>query len=140
MVYLGKTANKDMFYGAKPQLFIRAREMRKNPTEAEKKLWNKLQKFRKKGFIFRRQHPIDIFIADFYCHKLKIIIEVDGEIHEKEDAKDYDDGRSAELENYGMKILRFKNSEVLTNLENVLLVINDSISKISSPSHPGEGE
>jgi len=70
MVYLGKTKVKDMFIGAKPDLFRYAKNMRKEPTEAEDILWKHLRKLRNEGFIFRRQHPIDIFIADFYCHKL----------------------------------------------------------------------
>ena len=94
MVYLGKTKVKDMFIGAKPDLFVYARNMRKKPTEAENILWEHLRKFRKEGFVFRRQHPVDIFIADFYCHKLKLVIEVDGGIHCNEITREYDEGRS----------------------------------------------
>lgn len=140
MVYLGKTVEREMYFGAKPQLLKFAREMRKKPTESEKKLWKKLQKLRLKGFIFRRQHPIDIYIADFYCHSLKLVIEVDGEIHENIQNQEYDEGRSAELERYGIKVLRFKNYQVLDNIEKVLIIINDSISELSSPSLPGEGD
>jgi very-short-patch-repair endonuclease len=86
MVYLGKSVERNMNLRAKPELFKFAREMRKNPTETEKLLWNILRKFRSKGYILRRQHPIDLFIADFYCHKLKLIVEVDGPIHEEEEA------------------------------------------------------
>ena len=113
MVYLGKSVVKDMHIGAKPELFKYAQEMRKNPTESEKVLWNILRKFRHNGYIFRRQHPVDIFIADFYCYKLKLIIEVDGGVHGSEQAKEYDDGRSAELKKYGLNILRFTNVQVL---------------------------
>jgi very-short-patch-repair endonuclease len=140
MVYIGKTVEKDMYFGAKPELLKRAREMRKNPTDSEKKLWKELQKFRTKGFIFRRQHPIDIFIADFYCHKLRLIIEADGEIHDNEESQEYDEGRSAELEKYDIKVLRFKNSEVLNNINKVTTTITTLISEISSPSLPGEGD
>ena len=63
-----------MYYGAKPKILEYAREMRKNPTEAESKLWRELQKLKDKGIIFRRQHPIDIFIADFYSHSIKLVI------------------------------------------------------------------
>jgi very-short-patch-repair endonuclease len=55
--------------------------MRKNLTLAEKTLWGQLTKYRTRGFVFRRQHPVDFFIADFYCHKIKLVIEVDGDIH-----------------------------------------------------------
>lgn len=53
---------------------------------------------RERGFVFRRQHPVDFFIADFYCHKIKLVIEVDGEIHSHEENFRYDDSRSGELE------------------------------------------
>ena len=80
MVYLGKTVEKEMYYGAKTQLLEFAREMRKNPTESEKRLWKELKKLRKKDIIFRRQHPIDIFIADFYCHENRLVVEIDGKM------------------------------------------------------------
>jgi very-short-patch-repair endonuclease len=140
MVYLGKTVEKEMYYGAKTQLLEFAREMRKNPTESEKRLWKELKKLRKKDIIFRRQHPIDIFIADFYCHSLKLIIEVDGEIHENQASQEYDEGRSGELDRYGIKVLRFKNSEVLNNIEKVLITTVNLISELSSPSLSGEGD
>jgi very-short-patch-repair endonuclease len=70
MAYLGKTVEREMYFGAKPELFRLAKEMRNNPTDAEKILWEYLREFRSAGYTFRRQHPIDIFIADFYCHKI----------------------------------------------------------------------
>jgi len=79
MAYLGKAKVKDMFIDAKPELFRLAHNYRNNPTEAEKILWEHLRKFRSEGFVFRRQHPIVFFIADFYCHKIKLVIEVDGD-------------------------------------------------------------
>jgi very-short-patch-repair endonuclease len=81
MVYLGKTVNKAMHAGAKAELFRLAQEMRKKSTLAEKYLWKLLRKLRFEGYTFRRQHPIEFYIADFYCHKLKLIVEVDGEVH-----------------------------------------------------------
>ena len=140
MVYLGKSVVKEMHAGAKPEIFRFAKEMRKNPTESEKALWDILRKFRFKGYIFRRQHPVDIFIADFYCHKLKLIIEVDGEIHDSDQAMEYDDGRSAELEKYGLKILRFTNDQVLKETEMVTSQIQNYITILTSPSPPGEGD
>ena len=102
MAYLGKSVEKVMHFGAKPELFNFAQEMRKNPTETEQVLWKTLRKFRFEGFVFRRQHPIDIFVADFYCHKLKLVIEVDGEIHFNQLSQEYDFGRTGELEKHGM--------------------------------------
>ncbi|MDQ1332945.1 MAG: hypothetical protein QG576_980 [Bacteroidota bacterium] len=88
MVYFGKSVVRDMYFGAKPELFRLAQKMRNKPTKAEKILWEKLKQFRKDGYTFRRQHPIDIFIVDFYCHKLKLVIEVDGEIHSGQQAQE----------------------------------------------------
>ena len=123
MVYLGKSVVKDMHVGAKPELFRYAQQMRKNPTESEKALWNILRKFRYEGYGFRRQHPVDIFIADFYYHKLKLIVEVDGDVHDSEQAMEYDDGRSAELEKYGLDIIRFTNDQVLKEPDKVTVHI-----------------
>jgi very-short-patch-repair endonuclease len=103
MVYLGKSKVKEMYIGAKPELFRLASKMRKNPTEPENFLWKHLRKFRSGGFVFRRQHPIDIFIADFYCHKIKLVIEVDGEYYSNDENRKYDDNRSGELERVELK-------------------------------------
>ena len=140
MVYMGKSVEKEMYFGDKPKILEYARELRKNPTEAESKLWRELQKLRDKGIIFRRHHPIDIFIADFYSHSIKLVIEVDGEIHEDNHSKEKDDGRSAILESYGIKVIRFKNDQILENPNQVLTHITNLISDLSSPSLPGEGD
>jgi len=136
MADLGKSKVKDMFVGAKSELFQYARRMRNNPTEAEKILWKHLRKMRSKGFVFRRQHPIDIFIADFYCHKVKLVIEVDGEIHSNDKTREYDDGRSGELERFGVSVLRFTNDEVMNNQNQVLKKISNIIDELASPAHP----
>ena len=129
-----------MYFGAKPDIMTHTRELRKNLTESEQKLWKELRKLRTKGIIFRRQHPIDIFIADFYCHSIKLVIEVDGEIHKNQNAHEYDEVRSAELERYEIRVIRFKNNEILNDIEKVLRSITNSISVISSPSPSGEGD
>ena len=65
------------------------------------------------------QPPINIFIADFYCHAIKLVVEVDGKIHNKEENKDNDLNRTAELESYGITVIRFSNDEVLEDIEEV---------------------
>jgi very-short-patch-repair endonuclease len=112
MVHFGKGRFKDMYISAKPELFRLANHMRHEPTEAEQTLWNELRKFRSKGYVFRRQHPIDFYIADFYCHKVKLVIEVDGGIHSKVQNIEYDDNRSGEFERYGIRVIRFKNAQI----------------------------
>jgi very-short-patch-repair endonuclease len=84
------------------------------------------------GVRFRRQHLIMFFIADFYCHEVKLVVEVDGEIHN--DKTDYDDGRSAEMEKFGILVLRITNTEVETSLEKVIYQIETIVNeRLKSP-------
>lgn len=97
-----------------------AKQLRANQTKAESKLWKFLRNRKLANAKFRRQHPIGPFIADFYCHKFKLVIEVDGNIHNNPDAKEYDLGRQFEIEELGIKVIRFSNEEVLTRPEVVI--------------------
>ena len=90
-------------------------------TEAERIIWNKL--LRNLPFTVLRQKPIDNFIVDFYCAKLKLVIEIDGSDHFTEDRIEYDKDRTAILEAYGLKVIRFRNDEVIQNFDNVCDVI-----------------
>ena len=101
-----------MHYGAHPLIFRKAAELRNKMTFAEGLLWNYL-KANEWGYKFRRQHPLFMYVADFYCHQLKLIIEIDGSIHELEDVKRNDAIRENHLKNLGLKIIRFKNEEVI---------------------------
>lgn len=109
-----------MFYGAPPHIFEKARELRKRMTPAEQKLWERLKKKQINGNRFRRQHPISNFIADFYCHSAKLIIEVDGGIHSIEEQKEYDVQRSEKLNRLGVAVIRFTNKEIEEQLETVI--------------------
>ncbi len=109
-----------MYYNANEHILDRAKELRDTETEAEKLLWEQLRAKKVNGFKFRRQHAIERFIADFYCHKAKLVIEVDGRIHNKPEVKERDINRTAEIEKYGIKIIRLTNKEILEDLENVL--------------------
>jgi very-short-patch-repair endonuclease len=129
-----KVIEKNMFFGAKAELFSLALQMRKNPTEAERVMWKILRKYRQSGYPFRRQHPIEFYIADFYCHNLRLVIEVDGEIHKGKEIKIHDEGRTGELESFGIKILRFTNSQVLYDNDRVVERINDTIKELISTS------
>jgi len=98
----------------------RAREMRKNMTEAEKKLWFELlvaDKFH--GLRFLRQKPIDNFIVDFYCSKLRLVIEVDGDSHFSEQGEAYDEERTFILNKYGIEVIRYNNNDIFNNIEGV---------------------
>jgi very-short-patch-repair endonuclease len=124
--------DKSMYYGAKPETFAAAKILRENMTKSEKLLWEQLKSKQICGLRFRRQHPIAFFIADFYCHEAKLVIELDGEIHNQQ--REYDDGRSAEMEKYFIKVKRFTNSEIENNIEEVIKDIENEIkSRIKSP-------
>lgn len=110
-----------------PDLVPRAKEMRKNPTPTEKKLWAFLRQFPLK---MCRQRPIDQFIVDFYCPKLKLVIEVDGEVHLTPEAMAYDARRTKVLEGYGLTVIRFTNDEVKYDFEAVCEKISGFISSL----------
>ena len=127
MGIIKKVIEKNMFFGAKAEVFTLALLMRKNSTEAERAMWKILRKFRHSGFPFRRQHPIEFYIADFYCHKLRLVIEVDGEIHTEKEIQKHDEGRTGELERLGIKVLRFTNNQILHDSDLVVEKINATI-------------
>ena len=108
-----------MFEGANHLLFEKAKKLRKNMTVAETVLCMYL-KGGINGFKFRRQHPIGLYIADFYCHKVKLIVEVDGSIHNLTKIFEADKIRQQDLENWGYKVVRFSNQHVLNQIEKVL--------------------
>ncbi|ACC81044.1 endonuclease domain-containing protein [Nostoc punctiforme] len=113
-----------------PKLVERAKELRKNMTPAEKKLWYEYLR----NFQFRvlRQRPINHFIVDFYCPTLKIVIEVDGDSHFTDESQEYDLERTNILEGYGLKIIRFTNSQVLNHFDSVC----EQIQRLIPPSTP----
>jgi very-short-patch-repair endonuclease len=113
--------------GSKDKNFINAKELRSNTTEAEDYLWKFLANRRLNGYKFRRQHPILKYIADFYCHEARLIVEVDGDVHNNEDCRMHDEGRSDELKEYGVRVIRFTNHEILNSIEKVLQQINITI-------------
>ena len=117
-----RSIERSMFYNAKPGIFQKAEELRNNMTEAEKLLWERLCK-KQLGVRFKAQHPIERFIADFYCHSAKLVVELDGEIHNHQ--KEYDIGREAEMEKYEIKVIRFKNNEVFEDIEGVVETIRE---------------
>ena len=106
----------------KPTDYRLARNLRQNPTNGEQVLWHQLRVATKNtGFKFRCQHPIQPYIADFICLKLRLIIEVDGISHDLR--LDKDKKRDAHLKHMGYEVLRFTNEEVLKNWEGVVTVI-----------------
>jgi very-short-patch-repair endonuclease len=116
-----------IYCGANPEIIKIAKENRKNMTPAEKKLWHYLQNRKLSGMKFRRQHPVSKFIADFYCHEVKLIIEVDGGYHLETHQKDSDVGREFELKDLDLTIIRFRNEEIENNIDDVLERIKTAI-------------
>ena len=126
-----RVIERNMFYGAEQNIFEQASMLRKNMTLAELILWKKLKDRKVFKVKFRRQHPIDIFIVDFYCHELKLVIEIDGEIHSEYETKEYDLGRTAELEKYGIIVLRFSNNQVIHHIDYVINKIQIRIRELA---------
>jgi len=109
----------NMFYGAGHLIFEKAKQLRNNVTPTEMILWGRL----KESFPdlkFRRQHPISFYITDFYCHTKKLVIEIDGSIHNLEEIKINDELRQKELEALGLTVIRFTTKEISHELESVL--------------------
>lgn len=123
--------SNNMFFGAPAESFMKASLLRKNMTVAESILWEELRNKRLLNLKFRRQHPIGIYIVDFYCHELKLVIEVDGEYHQFKDQMQKDFIRTEILEEFGLKVVRFNNEEIENNKTKVLETLDTIIKNIN---------
>ena len=111
---------------ASKEMQQRARELRKEMTPAEKKLWQYLRGEQLAGAHFRKQHAVDTYIVDFFCAKSKLVIEVDGDSHAEH--MEYDAARTQWLsEQHDYRVLRFTNREVLTNIDAVVEAIRAAL-------------
>jgi very-short-patch-repair endonuclease len=119
--------NDKLHLGSKGNNFINAVELRRTSTEAEIALWNRLRNKRLNGYKFRRQHPIKNYVADFYCHEARLIVEADGEIHDEVSIKEYDEKRTCDLKEFGIRVIRFTNRDILNKIDEVLIKINVEI-------------
>ena len=122
---------ENMFYGANSFVFQRAEELRNRMTPSEEVLWKSIH-INEWKLKFRRQHPIANWVVDFYCHAIKLVIEVDGDVHEADDVKRNDEEREKYLKNLGLTVLRFKNEELFKNKKAVLEKISETIEKLKS--------
>lgn len=113
-----------------------ARELRQNQTDAEQLLWKLLRDRRFAGKKFRRQHPVDRYILDFYCQESKLAIELDGGQHSDEATKQYDEDRTRYLNEHGIRVIRFWNNQVLQETDAVL----ESLWSALTPTPLPEGE
>ncbi|MBU0517282.1 MAG: endonuclease domain-containing protein [Proteobacteria bacterium] len=121
---------------ASEKRIVRARQLRRRQTEAEKRLWYHLRARRLGGHKFRRQHPVGPFVVDFYCEATRLVIEVDGGGHNEPCQRVYDQRRTMLLEGFGLRVLRFWNDEVLVNTEQVLEVILSALEDAPSAVAP----
>ena len=111
---------------SKPEFKSLRQHLRHNLTRAEAFLWNQLKARKFEGKRFTKQHSIGQYIVDFYCASEKLIIELDGEVHNNPTAQDYDLNRTKDLNTLGYKIIRFENKMVFENLASVLKEIKDN--------------
>jgi very-short-patch-repair endonuclease len=125
-----------MHNDAKPEIYKNAAKLRENMTEAELKLWEYL-KTKPFGYKFRRQHPFGIFVLDFYCHKLRISIEVDGHYHLYGEQRERDVERTAYVQSLGITEYRFTNEEILDDFDKSIDSINEILRAATPPGVGG---
>ena len=113
----------------------KCRSLRKNQTEAEKRLWGILKNRQLNNMKFRRQFSVGKYILDFYCPEISLGIEADGGQHYYDEGRQNDEIRTSELSELGIKIIRFSNRDILTNINGVYESISNIIDK-EKPPHP----
>jgi very-short-patch-repair endonuclease len=145
MVKLKYSFDYLLHLGTSDKIFSMAHSLRQEMTDAEKLLWKALRNRKLNNLKFRRQHPIGQFVADFYCHEAKLVVEVDGSIHRLANISERDEGRTFELNRKNIKVIRFTNEEIFGDINMVLEKIVQSVENISPtntsprPSPQGEG-
>ena len=127
MVKLKGRQDYPFYFGATPNLLKIASDLRKNMTRSEKVLWKELRKRKLEGFKFRRQHPIAVFVVDFFCYDAMLVIEVDGNVHESSYQMERDIERTKILNDFGIRELRFKNEDIFNNIEEVVTEIKRNL-------------
>jgi len=119
-----------------------SRQLRENMTDAERQLWSKIRMKQLKGCHFYRQKPIGDYIVDFFCPRAKLVIEVDGSHHLVGESIEYDRIRDEYLSGFGLRVLRFTNTDVLTRIEGVVdsIIENMEGNPPVSPFEKGGGK
>ena len=118
------------------QSILRSRQLRRDSTPAERKLWAVLRGAPLDGFKFRRQQRLGPYFGDFVCQSLRLVIEIDGDTHDGARAQARDARRTAFLEHEGYRVVRFTNADVMKNLDGVVGAIRSALQADSpSPSH-----
>jgi very-short-patch-repair endonuclease len=139
MTQLKSIIDLPMYFGASIETLEKARALRKEMTPFEKLIWQQIRMRKLNGFKFRRQHPISLFIADFFCYEALLILEIDGSVHDQPDQKAYDIERTGILNTLNIKVLRFTNNDVQYNMPGVLKEIRKELltrKDSNTPSQP----
>jgi very-short-patch-repair endonuclease len=110
------------------QAVLTARRLRGQLTDVEQALWAALRDSRLHGIKFRRQHPFGPYVLDFFCVKAQLVLELDGSVHDQPEQKDYDRERTEYLESHGLRVLRFRNEDVMDRLNEVVRKIVEAAS------------
>jgi len=127
MAYLGKTREPAYFFHASHETIGFAKRLRKKTTPCEKLLWERLRRKNIRGVKFKRQHPLEYYVADFYCHEAHLVIEVDGPYHDRPEQTGHDENRTAELDRFDIRVIRVTNDEIRHHLGSVLQKIRQEI-------------
>jgi very-short-patch-repair endonuclease len=126
--------NENFHQSAEGKLYEYGRQFRKSQTEAEKELWRLIINKKINGLKFRRQHPLGNYIADFYCHEKRLVIEVDGENHDTNEQAKRDNERTIVMNRSNITVIRFRNEEVLHDSKQVIKMIKNVSNNINSPT------
>lgn len=132
MVLLRSKESYPFYFGASADLLNKAGVLRRNMTAAEKILWENLRNRKMEGLRFRRQHPIDIFVVDFFCYVKMLVVEVDGVIHDEINQAERDKQRTILLKRFNIRVIRFTNKQVLQEIEMVLENIRKAIAQYAA--------
>ncbi len=115
----------------------KARQLQNYPTPAEKKFWDVLRTMPfYSQYSFNRQKPLGGFIVDFYCHSLRLVIEIDGDTHGTDQAQSYDQRRTRWLEGKGLEVMRFSNDDVLNRIDGAMKILEKMIEKRTKEKSP----
>ena len=125
--------NENLHQGAEGKLYEYGRQFRQSQTEAEKELWRLIRNKKINGLQFRRQHPLGNYIADFYCHEKRLVIELDGEIHDTNEQAKRDNERTILMNRSNITVIRLRNEEVLNDSKLVIKKIKNVSNNINSP-------
>jgi len=127
MALINEPEERPIYFGASAELLKLAGDLRHSMSKAERLLWAQLRNRKIDGFRFRRQLPIGDFIVDFFCYDKKVAIEVDGGVHNNQSQAERDIERTRMLNKLGIEVIRFKNLEVETQIDQVIEVIRKSL-------------